>query len=287
MSPARQPSAGNDEAFVFIQYRILVEEDLELSDEFLWPVKERDVKAMKMFALSFLADSLSPESLHNLGHLQVSGFASFVAYLINREIDLADQSISLSPYNLVKDGLGGSLGEVLVPITLKFKDFDDHFLWDLANPDNRPSEFASHLVADLNLGKHPAQKMFCPLVTPYESRKQRLLFACKRIARFAFIFENYAESQLKSMLAQQAQPNYDDPEARVRATSAQVLYPGSSLREGQAAEKAVCNSKAYPPTENELIFGASFSDQLPQPFLDFSTQSTVTLPDFLAMSRLH
>mmetsp|Transcript_31768 Transcript_31768/g.48753 ORF Transcript_31768/g.48753 Transcript_31768/m.48753 type:complete len:191 (+) Transcript_31768:416-988(+) len=187
---------------------------------------------MKMFALNFLADCLTQEELNSLGKLQISGFASFVAYLINREIDLANETISLSPYNLVKDGLGGACGEVLVPITLKFKDFEDRFLWDMANPDNSPHDFASQLGADLNLGQNVHERWFFAKAISCEIRKQLILFACKRIARFTFIYENYVETQLKTLLHQKEQANYEDPEAKTSAIDPQALFPGSSLREG-------------------------------------------------------
>lgn len=41
--------------------------------------------------------------------------------------------------------------EQLVSIEIDLPDYTDHFVWDLANPDNDAFEFASQTVRDLSL----------------------------------------------------------------------------------------------------------------------------------------
>ena len=66
-----------------------------------------------------------------------------------------DRLSQFSPENLIKDGrlsaiMPGS-DEQLVSIEIDLPDYTDHFVWDLANPDNDAFEFASQTVRDLSL----------------------------------------------------------------------------------------------------------------------------------------
>jgi len=113
---------------------------------------------MKMFAIDFLSDILGEKQLGASHQFHVQQFASFVAYVINREIDLNDQ---LSQYSLASlvldgalnqvDGADHELGEQLVEIHLNFPLFTDTLTWDITNPDNQPETFACELVRDLGL----------------------------------------------------------------------------------------------------------------------------------------
>ena len=75
-----------------------------------------------MFAIDFLSDILGKEiNLYQTNH--ISGFANYIAYIINREIDLADHLDTFSIESMVKDGVFGAgsgfgFGEHLVPIKL-------------------------------------------------------------------------------------------------------------------------------------------------------------------------
>ena len=68
----------------------------------------------------------------------MTDFANFIAYTINREIDLADHMDECSVESMVKNGVfgGGQYGEHIVRITLKFRDYTDEIEWDICNPDN-------------------------------------------------------------------------------------------------------------------------------------------------------
>jgi hypothetical protein len=81
------------------------------------------------------------------------GFANFIAYVINREIDLSDELDEFSVESLVKNGFFGTrgqgYGEHLVQICLNFQSFCEKFEWDICNPDNQPEDFAAQLVSDL------------------------------------------------------------------------------------------------------------------------------------------
>ena len=80
-----------------------------------------------MFAIDFLSDIFG-KSLKAFLPRHVSGFANFVCYIVNREIDLADNLDRFSVESLVKDGVFGAgaglgYGEHLMNITLNFREF--------------------------------------------------------------------------------------------------------------------------------------------------------------------
>lgn len=101
-----------------------------------------------------MVSSQSP-FLNNFLFLFNIAFANFIAYIINREIDLAERMNQNSLKAMVIDGHFGNsslkLGENLVSIVLNYKGFNDVFEWDICNPDNEPDEFAAMLVNDLQL----------------------------------------------------------------------------------------------------------------------------------------
>jgi hypothetical protein len=70
----------------------------------------------------------------------ILGFANFVAYIINREIDLADHMDEMSPLSMIMNNEFGSshlgYGEHIVIIRLCYKGFMDVIEWDICNPDN-------------------------------------------------------------------------------------------------------------------------------------------------------
>jgi len=81
----------------------------------------------------------------------VAAFANFVAYIVNREIDLSDHLSIFSVESMVKDGVFGpgcgiGFGEHLVPITLHLGDLRETVTWDICNPDNQPEDFAASFV---------------------------------------------------------------------------------------------------------------------------------------------
>lgn len=77
----------------------------------------------------------------------MKAFASYVAYIIGREIDIHDKTSKFSPENLIKSGrLSQTImqeHEHLVPISVQVNDYSDSFVWDITNADNNPQEFAA------------------------------------------------------------------------------------------------------------------------------------------------
>lgn len=111
-----------------------------------------------------------------------TGFANFVAYVINREIDICQHLNRFSVESLVKNGIFGpgaglGYGEHLICIDLRFKDFTDQIEWDICNPDNQPEEFACMLVRDLGL--EPEEQYVVAIA--YEIRKQIVFHCCKQV----------------------------------------------------------------------------------------------------------
>lgn len=113
---------------------------------------------MKMFAIDFLSDILGEKELGACLAQHVHEFASFVAYAINREIDLNDHLSQYSLASMVVDGTFDNVGidkqgpgEQLVQIHLNFPLYTDTFTWDISNPDNQAETFACELVRDLAL----------------------------------------------------------------------------------------------------------------------------------------
>ena len=80
-----------------------------------------------MFAIDFLSDIFG-KSIASYLPKDISGFANFICYIVNREIELADHMDSCSVESMVKDGLFGAgsglgFGEHLLTIELNFREF--------------------------------------------------------------------------------------------------------------------------------------------------------------------
>ena len=126
---------------VLVSYKLLwVDGVTEISDSFLWPKDQRDIKGMKMFAINFLSDILGAKQISRHESFHVIAFANFISYVINREIDLCDHLDEFSVESMVKDGhfgyVGMGYGEQIVHIELKVKDVQETIEWDICNPDN-------------------------------------------------------------------------------------------------------------------------------------------------------
>ena len=111
---------------------------------------------MKLFAINFLSDYFGQKTIGKYQSYLISAFANFVAYIINREIELSDSLDDFSVESMVKngvfgDGNGMGYGEHIITIDLRYKNFTDQIEWDICNPDNQPEEFAALLVKDLQL----------------------------------------------------------------------------------------------------------------------------------------
>lgn len=83
---------------------------------------------MKIFAIDFLSDTLGGKNIKHYQPSQVSAFANFVAYIINRELDLNDHLSVYSVESMVKDGILGhgaglGKGEHIMTINLQIGDF--------------------------------------------------------------------------------------------------------------------------------------------------------------------
>lgn len=108
--------SNNEE--VFVSYEALWE-GMKIQDQFMWPKANRRVHDMKVFAMDYLSDQLG-EKLHDYEDHQLEcivlvrvrvnfdniGFAGHVAYLIQRELDLADLE-GKDFYTMAQDGLFG------------------------------------------------------------------------------------------------------------------------------------------------------------------------------------
>lgn len=94
-----------------------------------------------MFAIDFLSDYLGRKAISQCEIQHISGFANFIAYIVNREIDLADDMDHFSVESMVKNGVFGhgngmGYGEHIMIIKLEYKDLIDEIEWDISNPDN-------------------------------------------------------------------------------------------------------------------------------------------------------
>ena len=151
---------------------------------------------MKMFAINFLSDTLTGKEFASIEAFNVIAFANFIAYVINREIDLSDHLNEFSVESMVKDGYFGhsgmGYGEHIVYINLKLKDFEEMIEWDICNPDNQPEEFAKVLIEDLGLT--PEEDYL--IAISYEIRKQIKMSFCKRIQSFCNLQENFGQNEL-------------------------------------------------------------------------------------------
>lgn len=107
---------------------------------------------MRVFAVDYLSDLMGAE-FQKLEAVQVQSFASFVAFVICREVQLHERIDSLSASNLIKDGhlTNEAAQEHLIQIKLSFTDFEDSFSWDISEPNNDPFEFAEATVRDCHL----------------------------------------------------------------------------------------------------------------------------------------
>ena len=137
----RRSTFINSAEQVLVSYKILwVDGVTEISDQFLWPKQQRDIKDMKMFAINFLSDILGAKNISKYESFHVLAFANFIAYVINREIDLSDNLDEFSVESMVKDGhfghSGMGYGEHIEHINLKFKELVETIEWDICNPDN-------------------------------------------------------------------------------------------------------------------------------------------------------
>lgn len=165
---------------VLVRYKVFwVDNQTVIEDEFLWPVCQRSLKQMKMFAIDYLSDILQAKNIKFYQASQVAAFANFVAYIINREIELVDKLNHYSIESMVRDGVFGNgagidYGEHLMQIHLRIGDYSEAIQWDICNPDNQPEDFATSLVNDLQL--QPVVPWTQAI--SFEIRKQILMYCC-------------------------------------------------------------------------------------------------------------
>ena len=120
----------DSQSIVLINFSVLwsVFDDSEpilLKDQFMWLKKNRDIKQMKFFAIDYLSDvmgrklisSISPKAItgkclqflaYLILFLYLLDFANFLAYTINREIDLNNHLDHFSATSMVIDGTFGA-----------------------------------------------------------------------------------------------------------------------------------------------------------------------------------
>lgn len=226
---------------------------------------------MKMFAINFLTDILG-RGINKYLPSHVTAFANFVAYTINREIDLANHLDKYSVESMVKDGIfgygnGQGYGEHLVPIHLQFREFVDQIEWDICNPDNVPEEFAAGLVSDLGL--EPAHEFMMAIT--YEIKKQITLHCCRKLQHFVSVFENYVAPELEDL-------DLINQEKEFPPTN--ILF--ASSRESKPSDEALklrhLIAESNVVDETEMIFAQGrFTDKLPQPLKLGETE----VPQFL------
>ena len=100
-----------------------------------------------MFAINFLSDYFGAKNIGKYHSSHVSAFGNFIAYIVHREIELADSMNEFSIESMVKNGTFGygnglGYGEHIITIDLQYKGYTDKIEWDISNPDNQPEEFA-------------------------------------------------------------------------------------------------------------------------------------------------
>lgn len=184
---------------MLVRYRLLwVDGTTEIADCFVWPKRNRAAKAIKMFAIDFLSDVLGATRLKQCLPTHVAAFANFVAYIVNREIDISDHMSLLSVESMVKNGVfghaaGAGPGEHLIPITLTYGEITETITWDICNPDNQPEDFAALLVSDLNL--KPVLEY--TVAISYEIRKQITTHCCRKLQTFTSYYENYVAQEIE------------------------------------------------------------------------------------------
>ena len=116
---------------ILVSYRVLwVDKQTQIQDAFLWPKTNRDIKEIKTFAINFLSDYFGEKNIARYQSQHISAFGNFLAYIINREIELADSLDDFSVESLVKNGTFGfgnglAYGEHIITIDLEYKNFVD------------------------------------------------------------------------------------------------------------------------------------------------------------------
>jgi len=239
----------------------------------------REVKTMKMFAIDYLSDILG-KSINRFLPAHVSGFANFIAYIINREIDLADHLDSLSIESMVRNGVfghgaGNGYGEHLVPIRLQFRDFVDEFDWDLCNPDNQPEEFAATLVSDLDL--KPREDFL--IAISYEIRKQLSLYCCKKVQHFVSVYENYVATEIENL------ENFYQEEKEFPPK--EIMFAGSKCFENtpeQLQLKANEVDASFLEDAEKIFTQGRFTDKMIRPLI--SSIEISELPHFLVQQNV-
>ena len=118
----------DSQSIVLINFSVLwsVFDDSEpilLKDQFMWLKKNRDIKQMKFFAIDYLSDVMGRKLISSISPKAISGkciqiscltntypidFANFLAYTINREIDLNNHLDHFSATSMVIDGTFGA-----------------------------------------------------------------------------------------------------------------------------------------------------------------------------------
>lgn len=259
----------------------------EISDQFLWPKRQRDVKNMKIFAIDYLSDILGAKNIQYYLPSHVTGFANYVAYMINREIDVATHFDQFSIESMVKDGTFGygsglGFGEHIVQINLAFGDLRDQLEWDVSNPDNLPEDFAITLIRDLGLS--PELDYFRAI--SYEIRKQITLHCCRKVQTFVSFYENYVAQEVEAL------ENLRADLSREELAPSSHLFP-ASVRQEQVDDKTelkrILQVNGGVGTE-ELIFNQGrFVDRIPKP-LDLAPSEqkeveTDSEPEFLKLDQ--
>jgi hypothetical protein len=74
----------------------------------MWQKKNRDIKQMKFFAIDYLSDVMGRKLISSISPKAISDFANFLAYTINREIDLNNHLDHFSATSMVMDGTFGA-----------------------------------------------------------------------------------------------------------------------------------------------------------------------------------
>lgn len=120
----------------------------------------------------------------------------------------------MSVLSMVKDGYfghcGKGFGEHLVNIKLRIGRFEDEFLWDIANPDNSPEEFASCMVAEHGLGQSDSEKLMYIIGIVCEIRRQIILHVCRQVQKFSYIYESYVKKEIEALNILASKGQYPD-----------------------------------------------------------------------------
>lgn len=103
----------DSQSIVLVNFSVLwsVFDDSEpilLKDQFMWLKKNRDIKQMKFFAIDYLSDVMGRKLISSISPKAITDFANFMAYTINREIDLNNHLDHFSATSMVIDGTFGA-----------------------------------------------------------------------------------------------------------------------------------------------------------------------------------